>query len=588
MLQQHAFEQALIQAAEMGLAGTAATQFANQAAASVPTSGVAAGLSSYLPYIGAGLAAYNAVTGKIHGGDQALLAAATVATAWNPALWPAMAFFAVPMMLNRPDVDNHVYVHNPELEVVHVDQEGNYYLYDTSTQTEKNKCFVEEMNHADDHGNLGRGSLIKFNPETNKITRGHIGLVHDTKGARGRGTKGTIMLTLEQTRELFASGVVEVPYEKYDKEKKGYIQTTEKIYLNPETDEEFNARVVAMKADGTFQKGREPSQRKKGFIRWHSPDSFNPEIKFMGGRGASGMYNVRALQAELYNKVLLPNGLVPPVPWEPITIGDVEYLMDPSGTVATTDGMIVGSTDLETGQVSSIQSRGRLKYNSKGRIRGGQENPIIGMVDQLPPADFFQTPTPPTDGVTGLDDPNQPLWPEETTDGLAPPSWTDDPTLWEEEPDDRIRVGPGTNNFTSPGLRNRIILGQGPDRQASPQQALQQTLQEDKNMALPPFLQRFMQQQQGPRTMNPQNMGGVNAGPGRPGVNVGPGGPQPINTPGPGGPQTMNPQNMGGVNTGPGGPEQIMSLLGGGPKNKSSLEAVLSILRQLVNSGQLR
>lgn len=599
MAEQYLFEQAAEYAiVELGLTGTAVAQYANQAAAvALPTSGVVSTISSYLPYIGAGLAIYDAVTGKIHGGDQALLAASAIATAFVPALWPAMAFFAVPMMLSRPDIDNHVYVHNPELEVVHIDEEGNYYLYDTSTQEEKGKIFTDSMNHVDDHGNVGRGSLIKFNPETNKITRGHIGYGINTKPLGGGSNRHGQQLTLEQTKELFTTGQCTITYENYEKSRKsslssprqetGYYSKTETLYLNPETDKEYSARIDAWKTSDKNFDYLKPVRRKDGFIHWHAPDSFNPELKFMGGRGASGMYNVRALQAELYNKVLLPNNLVPPTQWESITVGGIDYLVDPSGAVADAGGMIVGGMDLETGQISSLQSLGRLKYNSHGQIQGGQDNPVMGIVDQMPPADFFTAST-----VSDID--RQDNIGEQENDE----PWPKDPTLWEEEPneeliDNRIRIGPGMNELVSSELRNRIILGQGFGRQITPYQLLKQTAeqpQEINDMALPPFLQK---QISGPggrpgniqnRLGRPQLVGGSplmtsgnRQGP-VPGI---PGGESPVALGSGGGPGTLQAPGGSGLD----------ALLGGKGRpggNKSSLETVLGILRQLVNSGQLR
>ena len=98
-------------------------------------------------------------------------------------------------------------------------------------------------------------------------------------------------------------------------------------------------------------------------------------------------------------------------------------------------------------------------------------------------------------------------------------------------------------------------------------------------MALPPFLQNTKPMGQGQLPMGqPRPMGSPGQGMGQAPMGIGMG--KPPGPPGQARPQGGAPQGLMGQAPAGGGP------LNG--KNKSSLEAVLGIIRALVNSGQLR
>jgi hypothetical protein len=181
MAMEQAFQQGLQAAAEMGLTGTAATQYANQAAQNAQMAG-AGSIGSWLPYIGLGLSAYDFLKDPSYEG------------AWHIANFAGMAFagpaapiFAVLGALTlgvqyyssqkNKHKKHYIYWHTPVLDVVGQDDNGWTYLYDTnSSLTDEGVRFGTDAAYQASYGRgftggPKRGFFLRYNPATNELQR---------------------------------------------------------------------------------------------------------------------------------------------------------------------------------------------------------------------------------------------------------------------------------------------------------------------------------------------------------------------------------------------------------------------------------
>lgn len=292
-------------------------------------------VGTWLPYIGAGLAAYQAITKGIHGGQQGLAAASFASMPWTgPYGLAAGAFYSIPKMLGRgPNYDEHIHLHEPDLELIHQDEEGNYYLYDNSEQRELLGSGAPFGTHIGKLNSLkyGQGSLIKYNPETNKISVGNLGYYGRFEPNNQNKKCGENHLSLDQTKELFETGQTTFIHKHYPRRKNK--DQTPRI-----TDKVFDL------AD----------------IKW---SDFNPENGLgLGGRGSQSFYNMPSLQAQLYNEVLMPGGFAPPPETQSITAGGQQYQTDSSRAVFDSNNRLIGQIN-NSGQIQTFQKESnRISY----------------------------------------------------------------------------------------------------------------------------------------------------------------------------------------------------------------------------------
>jgi hypothetical protein len=340
--QNYIFQNAYQQAIEMGLEGTVATQYANNVLENSTALIGAEQVGKWLPFIGAGLIAYNAIENGIHTGQQGLMTGASLAatlgsgTFLGPLGWAAMALWRIPSLIRGPNVDRHIYWYQPDLEVIYKDDEGNYYLYDHNTINED--PVAREVHR----GQIGKtanndynsGTLIKYNPETNEMYRGNIGYKVKDSGIN------TVwgVLTAEQVKKLLESGEITYENETYHPAK----------YYRPEETGWFPSTGHFSIED----------------LNW---TEFDPRIKYGASiEGGQAFYNMPLLQSQIYNEVLLPYDLAPKVEGTPITINDEQYFLGSSGEITDTNGELIGFVDTETGQANSFKTNYRTRWGHSG------------------------------------------------------------------------------------------------------------------------------------------------------------------------------------------------------------------------------
>jgi len=292
VLIQRAFQQGLQEAAEMGLSGTAATQYANQAAEGAGLAG-ASSVGEWIPWVGTGLAAYNFA--KDPSGRTAfdLGGMAVWAATGNPAaivVGVGMGIFSHFMSKHAQkkwakNLKPRVSWRNPELETIHIDNEGNYYLQDTG----QNQARV----------------LLRYNPGTNKLEQCTNERLHGDQPAD---------IPETEFRKLFRQG----------KEKEA-IATLDNIGW-----EEFDPLIYKPKPP-VFGSNR---------------DKWKPFV----------YYNVPSLQAQIYNQVLVPSGQVPQSQGDftPVTLAGKRYWADESGMVFNSGGQIIGNLSEDGNNVNSF------------------------------------------------------------------------------------------------------------------------------------------------------------------------------------------------------------------------------------------
>jgi hypothetical protein len=414
--QHQIFQNVYQQAIEMGLGENGANQIAHNIVDNIDPNLIGAQqIGKWLPFIGAGLIAYNAIENGIHTGQQGLMTAASLSsllgTGWYGAA--AAAFYAAPNLISHwmasgPD-NKHIYYYEPDLELVYADEDGNYYLYDHNAETDywtvQNDQyagqFTETMtSHLADVMESGKndGVFIKYNPETNKLERANLGYLADEKHKQFKS------LTYDQTKEMFEQGWTTYTY--YEEEPVSYsaksggdeYETVEKTgyYFSPvATDEQKAAwKQYAEENDinvfnGSWSVGTDfpatdgytcgINKKVAGFKTVGAWNEFGPDM-YGVPEGAVACYNIPSLQAQIYNEAILPSGLAPETEWESITIDGTQYYTDSSGMVRGDDGKLIGYIDYDTGNVNSFQQDIRVSYSTHGGVQESQQY-TIGTID---------------------------------------------------------------------------------------------------------------------------------------------------------------------------------------------------------------
>jgi hypothetical protein len=119
-------------------------------------------------------------------------------------------------------------------------------------------------------------------------------------------------------------------------------------------------------------------------------EKFNPQLD----QGEVGAYGVEkpyilatvadmpAIQAQIYNQVLLPEGYAPPPDIEkPINVHGKEYYVDDAGMVYRSNGQIAGLYDSETNSVKNLAQRGKVRLHTDGRIDEAPRETIAEVTD---------------------------------------------------------------------------------------------------------------------------------------------------------------------------------------------------------------
>ena len=278
------FEAGYAAALEMGLEGTAATQYANAAAEGAELAR-ASTVGKWLPWIGAGLAVYDWASGDITGESTVQLGAtlATMAVLALGVVTIPAAVSSYMMAQGRAHSENYVRIVESSLELVHKDENGNYYLRGLNSRD-------NTLNPCDPTADSScQETYLRYNPANN---------------------------TLENV-------VIDRPA------KSGYLE-------NP--------------ASGTDLEGAEWGEFDP--VLW----TIDSDDITTGDDTVAWMVNMPSLQAQIYNQVLLPEGLAPLPDTTPINLNGKEYYQDSAEVVYRSNGQIVGMYNEETGGVESFIS----------------------------------------------------------------------------------------------------------------------------------------------------------------------------------------------------------------------------------------
>jgi len=357
-LAQRAFQEALKKATEMGLSGTAATQYANQAAQDAQLAG-SSSIGSWLPYIGLGLSAYDFLKDPSHEG------------AWNVANFAGMAF-AGPMAPMYAALEaltlgvqyyssqknkhkkHYIYWHTPVLDVVGQDDEGWVYLYDTNSSLtdEGDKFGTDEEINALKSGQQSDYSRLEDVDSGERLAAYYSSF--------GRNITSNPM---QQGRQNF------MPKEEFDEAfdiERGFL-----LRYNPATNklQRIEGRI---NSEEDFEKYLSSGEWKDVDLsqNWNERTDADPVL-----------FDPSALQSEIFNKVLIPQGYVdkPSVEsgWQPVTIGDKEYLMNQDGYLADAgSGYLLGAVNPEDGQVLDFygtKGKDRIRKDDRGKFSKDSE-----------------------------------------------------------------------------------------------------------------------------------------------------------------------------------------------------------------------
>ena len=378
------FKRGLQQAAKLGLTGTAATQYANQAASNAWTQ-AGETVGEWLPYVGFGYSAYK------------LAKDFSPKAAWNTAALGLASFanpvFAAPAAIGgivsylrgqkAKHAKHYAYWHTPKFEIIGQDKDGWTYLYDTNFQFHEGAGRAFREKKGPSHDTDQTGFILRYNPQTNELQKMDMGIYGRKLG------KGHHYYTMTpEEAKAWISGekpILKRTYQykikanaKYDPEKRcisrgGRIDKSgSSVYCR-------DVPLTITPEDKGY-----PSYSEN---KWKTIDLGH---NLQNNEKRDPVYmDPAAFQAEIYNKVLVPQGYVdkPSVEkgWSPATIGGQEYLISKDGYVADpATGQLRGTVEEGTGQVVDlygVKGRSRL-HKDENYIRESEIHPsYLGAID---------------------------------------------------------------------------------------------------------------------------------------------------------------------------------------------------------------